>query len=262
MIDIHNHILPAVDDGPDTIDESIEISRIAAAQGIKTLFATSHVASQSDLQKSLEFPEMVNDLQAVLRERNVDVEIIQGAEVYPSHDVPQYLKDGYPLTLGKNSRYILIDSPLSQMMAGLDDMIFDLQTNGYIPILAHPERVTPIQKDIRILEDMVRRGLLLQVNAASIISSRKHVKNTAIDLLKLDWVHFIASDAHSIGHRRPMLGAIKKALIDIVGEDMAYNLLKNNAEKILNNEMAYSEPKPYVSLKRSWFAALFGHIYS
>lgn len=257
MIDIHNHILIAVDDGPKLLDESITIAKIAAEQGITVLFATPHVASHSELLGSCLFPEKTAELQSALDEKHVNLRLIPGAEVYPSTDLPRWLNEGYPLTLGTESKFILLDSPLTQIPNGLDSLIFELQSKGYKPILAHPERVEPIQQDPGLLEEIVRRGLLLQINASSLCGKQgSDAMKTAKILLDHNWVHFVASDAHSIRRRRPMLSDAFEELETLYGEKMAVKLTETNGLKVLNNETIETDPLPYHAKKKSWFARL------
>ncbi|MHB1456970.1 MAG: tyrosine-protein phosphatase [Armatimonadota bacterium] len=257
MIDIHNHILTAVDDGPKLIDESITIAKIAVEQGITVLFATPHVASRSELLVSREFPEKTAELQSALDDKHIDLRLMQGAEVYPTIDILRWLDDGYPLTLGPESKFILLDSPITQMTNGLDSLVFELQSRGYKPILAHPERVEPIQQNPALLEELVHRGLLLQINASSLCGRQgsESVKTAKI-LLDHNWVHFVASDSHSIRHRRPMLSEAYIELETLYGETAAKLLTEANGLKVLNNETVLTDPKPYQAKKKSWFARL------
>lgn len=257
MIDIHNHILIAVDDGPKLLDEAVTIAKTAAEQGTTVLFATPHVSCRSELLVSLQFPEKTAELQSVLDERHVDLRLVQGAEVYPSIDILHWLDEGYPLTLGPDSKFILLDSPLTQMPNGLDSLVFELQSKGYKPILAHPERVEPIQQNPALLEEIVRRGLLLQVNASSLCGKQgADTLKTARILLDHNWVHFVASDSHSIRHRRPMLSEAYEELESQYGGEMAQRLTQDNGLKVLNNETVLSDPLPYNVKKKSWFARL------
>jgi protein-tyrosine phosphatase len=256
MIDIHNHVLAAIDDGPKLLDESVTICKIAVEQDITVLFATPHVASHNELLASRQFLEKTSELQLILDEKHVNLRLVAGAEVYPTMDILRWLDEKYPLTLG-DSKFILLDSPLTQMPNGFDSLIFELQSRGYKPILAHPERVEPIQCDPRLLEELVRRGLLLQVNASSICGKRvSESMKTAKILLDHNWVQFVASDAHSIRHRRPMLLEAYEALESDYGETLAKNLTEINGLKVLNNEVVLSDPLPYHVKKRSWFARL------
>lgn len=255
MIDIHNHILTAVDDGPKLIDESITIAKIAVEQKITVLFATPHVSSHSELLASRQFPEKTAELQSALDEKLINLRLVQGAEVYPSIDLLRWLDDGYPLTLSPESKFILLDSPLTQMPNGLDSLVFELQSRGYKPILAHPERVEPIQQNPALLEEIVRRGLLLQVNASSLCGRQgKDSMKTAKILLDHNWVHFVASDSHSIRHRRPMLADAYEQLEALYGEKMAELLTSTNGMRVLNDDVVPTDPHPYAVKKKSWFA--------
>lgn len=258
MIDIHNHILAGVDDGPKLLEESITMAKIAVEEGTTVFFATPHVGSHIELLASRQYAEKTAELQAILTERHINLQLVSGAEVYPSGDVPLWLDQEYPLTLGPAGRFILLDSPLLQIPIGLDTLVFELQSKGYTPILAHPERVDPIQQNPQLLEEIVRRGLLIQINASSLTGGQgSETRKTAVNLLNLNWVHFVASDAHSIRRRRPSLSVAHKELIELVGEKTAEDLVQNNGLRVLNGESVPTDPLPYKSDKRSWFSRLF-----
>ena len=155
MIDIHCHILPAFDDGPRALGESLAMAEIASISGVDTIIATPHVGIDGNEQAAHRIPESVEALQAAIDDRGLAIRVLPGAEVFPSSAVTRWLDDGCPITLGKNGKYILLDCPLLNVPTGLDQLVFELQARGITPILAHPERVLPIQRRPQLLESLV-----------------------------------------------------------------------------------------------------------
>lgn len=260
MIDIHCHLLPGMDDGAENLDEAVQLAQLLVADGITTVFATPHVASKRDIETIRRTEEECKSLRSVLLGKGVDINIIPGAENYPSTDLLKAIDDGEPVLLGTSGRYVLLDTPLTSMPLGLDDLIFRLQSKGITPILAHPERSRPIQEDVRILEPLVHQGLLLQVNSSCLVGRHgETAKELASELLRLNWVHFIASDAHSPTHRRPTMNAATAVCSGLVGSKYTLDLVRENGLKVLNGEEVLSQPDIYtVKPKPRLFSRIFG----
>ncbi|MHB1001692.1 MAG: tyrosine-protein phosphatase [Armatimonadota bacterium] len=258
IIDIHSHILPYFDDGSKSIEDSIEIARLSVADGVTVLFATPHVASHKELQQARIISEKTDILQSILEEHEIHLQLATGAEVYPSSSILKWLDEGYPLTMGPSSRYILIDSPLAQIPIGLHDLIFDLQANQYKPIIAHPERVEPIQKNPQIMEELVNKGVLFQINASSIMGRQgDDAVTTAMVFLRHKWAHFIASDTHSPRHRRPMIAPAIIKMAEIMDTDDIRDLVELNGKRILENKPIPTNPAVYTPAKsKSFFSNL------
>lgn len=259
MIDIHSHILPDFDDGAATMDEALAMAKHAAARGTTILFATPHITTWQQPDASVEISDRVVNLQKEIDRCEIPLRIVQGAEVYPSPEILDALSAGSPLTLGTDGRYMLLDTPLTSMPMGFEQLIFDLQTFGVTPILAHPERAKPVQEDPQILEQLIERGMLIQCNASSITGSHgSESEETAQILLRHHWAHFIASDAHSIGHRRTQMRAAAEALVEVIGQDQVDELFIRNGERILKGEAVPTNPVAYSQeRKRSWFGQVF-----
>lgn len=205
MIDLHCHILPGIDDGPATIDDSIALARAAAAAGTRTLVATSHV--------SFEYPtgadtiaRLVDELNLRLREAKIDLEVLSGAELAMTL-VPEIAPAELArLGLG-GSRWLLVEPPFTSLVIGLDRIIADLAKKGYRAILAHPERCQAFQRDREPLERLVGSGVLVSVTAGSLVGRfGRPVKHFAYKLVADGLAHSIASDAHGTAARPPSIG--------------------------------------------------------
>jgi len=260
MIDIHSHILPGLDDGAQNMGEAVEMARIAAEDGTKVLFATPHIAAEISLSLAAEIPGRTAQLQSMLDEQEIDIKLIPGAEVYPISSIVESLDKGAPLLLGE-SHCMLLDAPLSQLPDGFDQLVNDLQSRGITAILAHPERVRVIQKNPQSLEDLVHKGLLLQVNALSVVGGHGSVaRRTAETLIRHKWVQLIASDAHSPHTRKPGLGEAEQVLMEIAGDETAREMTRVNGGRILSGEPIPADPLPYTpDHHKRWFGIFGGH---
>jgi protein-tyrosine phosphatase len=220
MIDIHVHILPGLDDGPADWDTAVEMCRIAAADGIATLVATPHI------QEGVYMPERaaIRDRIEELRRRVagiVAIEILEGADVHYSHDLPEQVRAGrIPLINGK--RYLLLELPVNSVPPNLPEVVFQLRASGTIPILTHPERNTALQGREDQIEEMVRAGACVQISAMSLLGQfGSAAQRSANRMLKRGMVHCLATDAHSIKDRAPRLSPAVARAGRIVGERAA-----------------------------------------
>ncbi|MBI2864637.1 MAG: hypothetical protein HYX94_08770 [Chloroflexi bacterium] len=252
MIDIHTHILPGVDDGAQSLEDSLEMARAAAADGVRTIVATPH---GSEWSTGCNWPEVVGRVKALQTELDrsgVNVKVAPGLEVYLAPGLATQLEEGsaFPLNGG---RYILVEMPLNQFPIYAEQAIFELQLRGLVPIVAHPERNAGIQKDPQKLQVLVERGALGQVTAASLSGGfGSRTRETARLLLQRNLVHVIASDAHSpAGHRSPILSAGVAEAASIIGEERAKAMVAAIPAAILDNREFKVEP-PLEARRRAW----------
>ncbi|MDO8671501.1 MAG: CpsB/CapC family capsule biosynthesis tyrosine phosphatase [Dehalococcoidia bacterium] len=252
MIDIHSHILYGVDDGAQSLEDSLEMARVAAADGIHTIVATPHGIEWSTDCNWPETVGRVKSLQDELNRLSIELKIAPGLEVYLTPGLAKQIDEGSAFPLN-GSRYILVEMPMNLFPIYAEQAIFELQLKGLIPILAHPERNAGIQKDYRLLQKLVDRGVLGQVTAASLCGSfGSRTKETARVLLQRNLVHIIASDAHSPqGHRAPILSAGLAEAASLVGVERANAMVTAIPEAILADRDIIVEPP--VELKpRTW----------
>jgi len=174
-------------------------------------------------------------------------------------DILAQLHAGSALTLCGQGKYLLLDSPFTVLPLGIETIIYNIQLLGIRVILAHPERILPIQADLRLLEGLVARGLLLQVTSSSLLGKNgPRAEAVARRILELRWVHFVASDSHSPIQRRPGMANAAQELIELVGADTAQELLEHNGRRIIKNETVPTNPLPYTEVKKrlfGWFGA-------
>lgn len=254
--DIHCHILPNIDDGAKNIDTSIKMASIAVSEGIDRIIATPHFDPGTD---NIEvFLEKRNNALAALKSeleaRNIDIDIIPGAEVYLSPALIN-MEGLEQLCLG-DSRYLLAEMPFTLVPQWLDEILYSIQLKGITPILAHPERSVKVIKEPHILDKIVRNGTMLQLNASSIC----HMKNRQLRkcikyLFGSGMVHFIATDAHSTLNRKPVIQPALDIISEMHGRDMVEYLLEN--ARVLGNG-GIVEKRPCVEYRPGLWERLFG----
>jgi protein-tyrosine phosphatase len=214
LIDLHCHALPALDDGPPTLADSLVMASAAAADGIAVLTATPHVRADYPQVRPAELAPRCDALEAAIREASIPVAVAQGAEV----DAGWASDAGYDELVQVSYRGagtdILLETPHGLLPLSFQHVLFyKLAASGFRVLLAHPERNSDFQKHPALLGDLVRQGVLLQVNAGSLLAERRSAaRRLARDLVKDGLAHVIASDAHrGKGWRPPNLSAGLKA---------------------------------------------------
>jgi len=219
VIDLHNHILryvvPVHRTEPD-IEIAVEMAKIAAADGIRIIASTPHFRPEALGDRLPEvcalLREGVTRLNRVLRERGVDVEIVDGAEVQLWEGLPELADAGLLPTLGEG-RHVLVELPIASYATYAEQVLFALQLRGLQPVIAHFERMAGAPTQEFDAEALVSRGLKLQVNCESLQGRRgKPVQGAARDLIRNGLVAGLGSDAHNPEDSPPRLSACRRAV--------------------------------------------------
>jgi protein-tyrosine phosphatase len=234
MIDIHAHVLPNVDDGPSSWDESIAMLRKAEKDGVKGIVCTSHVLNCLDRKISRDLSDKFKTLQRWVKEDRLKLSLWLGSEI---HVHARFDPKDKIATLNGNGKYILMELPLGEFPNGLEGRFFQLSIDGYSIILAHPERNNLIVQNPGIAAGLVRSGILLQVNAGSVTGVfGKRIQKTANKLIDRQLVHFIASDGHSVRNRPIALSKAYHLIREEWGESTAERLFQVNPMKALHGD--------------------------
>jgi protein-tyrosine phosphatase len=235
MIDIHSHILPNVDDGARDLAESLAMARLAVADGLTHIFATPHHRDYTSLSR-LEVAQRVVQLQGELDKAGIALTLLPGHEVRLYDDMFADWDNSLAGPLG-HSRYVLAEPLFTHYDKHTDAMLFELFDRGYIPIMAHPERIRPIQENLALIEPFLARGGLTQITATSLTGTGDwRGKQMAETMLRNGMVHIIASDAHHSYHRTPVLAAARDVAAVIVGLEEATAMVSARPVAVVNNE--------------------------
>jgi protein-tyrosine phosphatase len=235
MIDLHSHILPGVDDGARDISTAFDMARMAVDDGITVMACTPHILPGVYDSDAVEIRHRVALLNERLMEKGIDLSLVEGSDAHIRPDFVSALRDGRILTLN-NSRYVLVEPPHSVMPRRLDELFFEILMAGYVPILTHPERLTWLPSNIKVIEGMVRAGIWLQVTAGSLCGDfGRSAKYWAQRLLAQELVHIIATDAHNVGSRPPCLARARRLAEAEVGPSEATRLFVSRPQQIIDN---------------------------
>ena len=244
MIDIHCHILPEVDDGSRSLNESIEMAMIAKEQGITKIVNTSHYHPDFRYKKGEELLKELEDFNNVLKENMIDIEVLIGNEIYYTKDLIKEIDELDFYTLN-NSRYILIELPPTNFPKDLCNIVYELKEKNYIPVFAHVERYREVQENPELIYEVINAGAIIQVNSHSILGkSGKELQKVCNTLLNRNMVHVVGTDAHSSKRRTPIFLDAYKYVSVKYSKEMADDLFIKNNNAIINNE-ALNLPKPY-----------------
>ncbi len=222
--DIHSHFIPGIDDGSPDMETTISLIKEMQGLGFKKVITTPHVMSDFYKNSSDIILKGLTDIRAELKVQNINMKIEAAAEYYIDYDFEQKIGKEKFLTFGDN--YILVELSFMEAPKNLYDIIFKLQLEGYKVVLAHPERYAFFTMDH--YEELVNRGVLLQINWLSVIGYYSpQIEQKTKDLIAADIVSFIGSDCHNMNHAE----LYKKCQTKKAWHDL------NNSSKLLNNTL-------------------------
>ncbi len=238
MIDIHCHILHGVDDGSGDITDSLEMAQLAAENGTKAIFATPHCNMPHYFENfwSTQLEQKLSDFQKKLNDRGVDLKVYCGQEIYLEDGFLQLLKQNELITLNR-SRYALIELDFYERANEAYKKIAALVSEGYVPVVAHPERYAFVAEDKYAPAKLRQLGALLQINSGSLNGDfGTKPKRAAESILKNQLADFVASDAHSQYGRTPDLSKAHEFVCENFSYEYADVLFKINPKRVINND--------------------------
>ena len=253
MIDIHAHILPGVDDGPSSMEESIQMARLAYEDGIKMMVATPHNRDVAGTSSSSTVRSLVNQMNQHLESEGVDFRVLLGMENHLEMDMPEQLEKGLAVPI-ENTHYVLVELPFEVYPFYTDDVLVQIQLTGLRPIIAHPERTNAIQDDPQILVDLIAKGALSQITSVSIVGKfGKKVETFTKEILKRNLVHIIASDCHTAyGLRKPIMSEGLHAAAKVVGYVAAEMMVKEIPDAVVNDRKLDVDYLARAANRRIW----------
>ena len=236
MIDIHTHILHAVDDGSDALEESVAILQSAESVGVTDIICTPHYLSKEEFNKELVLKRF-NELKEEIKKKNININLHLGTEIAVYGRVDKLLEDK-DLTSLAGSKYLLIEFPMAIDVDYVLDTVYEIKVRGFIPVIAHPERCECFKRDYSLITKAIKEGALIQCNIDSLLGGNGTTAKRIIrSLLKEHKVDFLVTDIHSITNNRyERLPKAMKKVEKLVGKEYMYELFEHNARKILLNE--------------------------
>ncbi len=234
MIDIHCHILPGVDDGPDNLEYAVKMAKQALACGIDTVIATPHFLNMVYDVDLAAVENATRRLSKALVKQKIGLKVLPGAEIRLLHNTCQSLDKGtLPSLAGSN--YYLFELPDIFIKDGILMVLRQLRERDVVPIIAHPERNFTIMKNPGLLKDLESEKAKFQLTGQSIL--RKNGKlsyKISKDMIGNGVADFIASDGHDLEFRKPSLEKVYKAVTKISNRAMAQKIMIENPGRILD----------------------------
>jgi len=233
MIDTHLHILPGVDDGPETIEESLLLAQVLVREGVHTAIATPHYNDEFPARPAAEIHERVYDLQRALNRYGIPLRLHAGHEVLIKVGLMEDIQTGRCATLN-GSRYLLLELWNSAWLPETERVIFELRAHGIVPIIAHPERYHAIQQSPDRLAALFQQGVWAQLTAGSLLGMQgNNARRCAETLLKKGLISCIASDSHGLKRRPPgIINGLERAA-HFVGQNRVHQLTEIQPAAIL-----------------------------
>ncbi|MCF6291037.1 MAG: hypothetical protein L3J03_08610 [Desulfobacterales bacterium] len=256
MIDLHCHILPELDDGPQDLAESLAMAAVAVDNGIHTVVATPHTLNGQYRNHIDQIEYQAARLRQALIEKDIPLTVHFGAEVHAAPDLMLQVDNGFAPTINNMRKYLLLELPAHNLPPRLKETIFQLQLAGITPILAHPERNLILQHNLQTLDELVRMGTLCQVTAFSVTGRfGAAIRQCTAGMLESGLVHIIASDSHGTSFRQPDLSEAVTVAGEIFQDHgKALEMVTTTPEAIIAGE-SITIPEPSLALpkKRKWF---------
>ncbi|WP_440995046.1 tyrosine-protein phosphatase [Arhodomonas sp. SL1] len=222
MIDLHAHYLPGIDDGPKELEQSLEMARLAAADGITDATVTPHHLNGRYRTDAATVRAALAELQAAVADAAIALRLHPGSEVHLTPELPQAVADGSAMTVADRGRAVLVEPPVHHLPVGMEAILSECLVQGVTPIIAHPERSRPLQQDIAPVRRWVEMGCLVQVTAQSFTGRFGHsARDAAAAMLAEGLVHVLASDGHRPYGRTPCIGEGRAVVAEWLGEAVA-----------------------------------------
>lgn len=234
MIDLHCHVLPAVDDGSQNLDMSLQMAEQAKKEGINKILLTPHHMDGEYVNHKNEIVLAVKNFQKDLIDNNIDIEVRAGQEVHINGNLLSNVDNDDILYTNTNDKYMMLELPHGGVPEYTEDMIFELKLKGITPVIVHPERNHGFQNNPDKLYDLVTQGCLTQLTATSYVGGfGKHIQKFTEQIIDAGLGFTFSSDAHNMTGRRFRMSEAYELLAQ--GENVA-NAFKDNAEKIWNGQ--------------------------
>jgi protein-tyrosine phosphatase len=253
-VDTHCHVLPGIDDGPASLEESLGLCRALVRDGITVAIATPHQLGRFEGTNHVAHVRaLVDELQAALDQRRIPLRVVAGGEVRVDERIPRLLSDGMINALGPAGHYLLLELPTGfpvDPAPVLDRFEPDLPSDRII--LAHAERCDGLNQQPELAEAWIQQGVALQVNAGGLLGAfGRGAQVAALDWLGRGWVSIIATDAHSTGSRRPRMSEAIDFIAREFGEAVARRVCLENPLRVLNGQPLQSADQSAASEQKS-----------
>jgi protein-tyrosine phosphatase len=250
MVDIHSHILPGLDDGAQTLEDSVAMLKMAAGDGTTDIVATPHANSEFTFQPDV-IAQRLAELKAAV---GASIHIYTGCDFHLQYEnIRDALEHPTKYTINQKN-YLLVEFSDLMIFNTTSDIFYQLRNAGMVPVIKHPERNWLLQKRFEEISEWVAEGACLQVTGQSFLGRfGRHAKEFAEKLVKGGLVHFVASDAHSTKDRTPGLRESYEHIAGKYGRDLAEQLFVINPRAAVQGDPLPSIQVPEPAPARKWY---------
>ena len=255
LVDIHCHLLPGTDDGSKSWTESLEMARIAVAEGIDSVVATPHQLGSFSHNDGQSIRTRTSHLCRFLADHGVPLRVLPGADVRIEANLVAGIERGEVLTIADKRRHVLLELP-HELYFPLEPVLDQLRTAGLVGILSHPERNQALLKQPDLLGPLVDDGCLMQITAGSLTGSFGPASQQLAErMCALDLAHFVATDAHGSKWRRPLMASAFKRVAALCDTETAVRLCRQNPALVIEGDDVAARPRKTGQLRRwgAWF---------
>ncbi len=254
MIDFHTHIIPNVDDGSKCMDETIELLKEAKSAGFETIILTSHYLKDYYQTNVDERTKILSSIQSILEYNKIDIKLVLGNEIYISDNIIELIESKRANTIN-GTKYILFELPFNIVPENLYYIVYNMLEHKYIPILAHPERYSFVQKNPNIVGELIEKGVLMQANYGSFVGQYGRKAQIIVKkLLKSNMIYFLGTDVHRKNTIYPQIPQILSSMEKYIGKEKLELITKVNPKKVLENKKV--EVKSVEKIKLSFLEKL------
>jgi len=244
MVDLHHHLLPGLDDGSPDLETSLAMARMAATDGITQIVCTPHASSRYAFSPEL-IEEKLATLRVALARESIPLTLASGCDFHLSYD---NIKDAiaHPRKYSLNATdYLLIELPDHGLSTSLEEIFYQLRLAGLTLILTHPERNPTLQRDPARLAAWLREGMLVQITTSSVLGKMgETARKMSQTLLANRWVHFLATDAHNLTTRPPLMAEARDLVAARHGDSYANLLCTENPTAVFNGQPLPEQDEP------------------
>ncbi|MFT9486547.1 MAG: tyrosine-protein phosphatase [Tepidibacillus sp.] len=253
MIDIHSHILPGLDDGAKNVEESLLMVKEAIEDGIHTIVATPHHMNGIYHHEKADIIHQVDLLNQRIKEEGYDITILPGSEIHAYGEFVTDLKNDRLLTFNNNQKYVFVEFPYDRVPMGAEQLIFEIQVAGFVPIIPHPERNRDFRENPNKLYQLVKRGALTQLTASSLLGTfGANIQKFAEEIVEHHLSHMIATDSHGIGKRGEKLKEAYQTLYNQFGAQLV-NDYQDNVKRVIEGKDIYVDMPYRIERKKGLF---------
>lgn len=235
MYDLHCHLLPAIDDGATDLAMSLEMARMAVADGITVTACTPHIYPGLYENTGPGIRAAIAALQAELDREGIALKLVEGADVHLDHHLVAGIREGRVPTLA-GSRYLLFEPPHHVAPPRLEESLFELLAAGIVPVITHPERLTWVEQHYETFVTLSQRGCWIQVTAGALTGRYgRRAKHWGEKFVGEGHCHILATDAHHPERRPPFLAEAREAAAALVGAEEADHMVNTRPAGIVAN---------------------------